>query len=368
MIIRRWARALLVLSLVVAAAGAVWAEKPRRDFPRVGKYEVLCGDFHEHTTYSDGQLSVRQRVEEAVGLGYDVIAITDHGKASGCRTAEQAGRELGVIVVSGFETGTSGDGEHLVVLGVPPSYQACGLKDANTLFYRDEMKKIAAAGGIIFYAHPNFGIREDTNTAGSVGGKGRLATRLLPEATTWGIEQGYIVGIEVQNGWGDRNGGWGVQQHGDVWCYPHGFDWALQHNLTLFADTDIHPRNAKPNQPVTLVFTTSRTADGVLEAIRARNTVAWFNDMVWGREKLLSELLNAVVSVKQTADKRVVFENQCPITLKCALAASPDKTVELGPYASITTDWPAEKSVRVTWTNLWTSPKTNLETTVTPAR
>lgn len=39
--------------------------------------ELLC-DFHIHTTYSDGSLSLRQVVDLYAQTGHDIIAITDH--------------------------------------------------------------------------------------------------------------------------------------------------------------------------------------------------------------------------------------------------------------------------------------------------
>ena len=365
-------RAILMVSLAITAVGAAGADPPRRDFPRVGEYEILCGDFHTHTVHSDGSLTVRQRVENAHDLGYNVIAVTDHGNMRGCWMARRVGEALGMVVVSGFETGNMGigGGEHWVALGVLPSYQVRDghnlalTRDGKTAFYQDEMRNITAAGGVLLYAHPNFGVPEGKSSPESVGDV-RLSSHLLPAATIWGIEQSCIAGIEVQCGWGDVDWGWGVAKHGDAWCYPFAFDWALEHNLALFADTDVHGRSTKPYQPVTLVFTTSRNADGVMEAIRARRTAAWFNGMVWGREKLLSELVKAVVHTNKTAEGRLVLENRSPIMLKCVLATATDKVVEIGAYKSVVTDWTAEDSLKVRWTNLWTSSKANLESIVT---
>jgi DNA polymerase (family 10) len=50
--------------------------------PRLVAQEDIRGDFHMHTTWSDGQNSIREMVEAARRLGYEYIAITDHTQAT----------------------------------------------------------------------------------------------------------------------------------------------------------------------------------------------------------------------------------------------------------------------------------------------
>lgn len=45
-----------------------------------GFRDALKGDLQMHTSYSDGRVSVREMALEAIGLGHDYIAITDHTK------------------------------------------------------------------------------------------------------------------------------------------------------------------------------------------------------------------------------------------------------------------------------------------------
>ncbi len=68
-------------------------------------------DLHLHTTASDGTDSPRKLVELAAQKGFEVIAITDHDTMSGVDEAQQAGRELGVRVISGVEISAGGDTE-----------------------------------------------------------------------------------------------------------------------------------------------------------------------------------------------------------------------------------------------------------------
>ena len=53
-------------------------QRDRILFPEVEGYQVLKGEFHIHTLYSDGQVTPEVRVYEAWRDGLDVLAITDH--------------------------------------------------------------------------------------------------------------------------------------------------------------------------------------------------------------------------------------------------------------------------------------------------
>ena len=76
-------------------------------------WEVLRGDFHMHTTHSDGKLSPVDRVLERRNHGYDVIAITDHGNFRAYEEAREQAEALGNPVTGhgdrDFKKGTSGD-------------------------------------------------------------------------------------------------------------------------------------------------------------------------------------------------------------------------------------------------------------------
>ena len=215
------------------------ASRPH-SFPKVGNYEVLCGDFHMHTIHSDGSLLTRERVEESYTLGYDVIAVTDHYKTRAYRVAKYVGEPLGLVVLRGLETGIASN-EHMNVIGVSEDYVPTNphrwseKPGAETVFYQDELRRIAKCGGLVIYNHPHVGFREPVE---------------------WGIKEGVIQGIEVKN---DVVGkAWNTIDFNGVYCYPNGLDYGLQKNLTLFANTDAHgKRNVNP--AVTLVISKART-------------------------------------------------------------------------------------------------------------
>ena len=52
------------------------------DIPELVKLENLRGTFHNHTTASDGQNSLREMAEAAIDLGLQYLGIADHSKSS----------------------------------------------------------------------------------------------------------------------------------------------------------------------------------------------------------------------------------------------------------------------------------------------
>lgn len=336
-------RTIALLAALLALAATAWAEPPRHDFPTVGRYQVLVGDFHMHTVNSDGKFTTRERVQESYDLGYDVIAITDHGKHKAYRVAKFVGEPLGLVVIRGIETGINRM-EHLVGIGVPPDYVPRDSHNwaenpgENRAYYQDQMKEVTRGGGLLIYPHPHKGMREHM---------------------LWGIKQGYVQGIEVKNGVVGE--GWATVKFEGADCYPFAFDWALEHNLALFANTDVHGGRSTKSFTGTLVFATDKTDAAVMDALRSRRTAAWFNEMLWGREGLLADLVTASVSATRSADGSVLLENRCPIALKGAVG---DRKFDLGAYQKAAVDAGGSQTITVQWNNIWTSPKTNLSTTL----
>lgn len=109
---------------------------------------MVLGDFHIHSTFSDGQLSIHELVDLYGQRGFGAIAITDHlcetngilGRAAVAlnRTltrsgfelylnvirseAERAKRQYGMVVIPGIEitknSFSHADSAHIVVLGI----------------------------------------------------------------------------------------------------------------------------------------------------------------------------------------------------------------------------------------------------------
>ena len=125
----------LLLILLMCGHADAWAQN-KIVIPDTDKYQVLTGDMHIHTIFSDGNVWPTTRVEEAYAEGVEVICITDHldhrhkrlvnnGDFTRDRNysydvAAKRGEELGVIVIKGAE----------ISRGMPPGH-------FNTLFISD---------------------------------------------------------------------------------------------------------------------------------------------------------------------------------------------------------------------------------------
>jgi hypothetical protein len=177
----------------------------------------------------------------------------------------------------------------------------------------------------------------------------------LDEPVLWAIKQGLVQGIEVKNGVVGK--GWNtVNSHG-TWFYPQAIDWAIEHNLTLFANSDVHETRTAQNSPATLVLAEKRSPEGVMDALRAGRTVAWFDGMLWGKKDVVESLIKAAVSVT-VKDGTLVIENKSPATLTAAIG---DKSTTIKPSETAELE-AASGDLHVRWTNVWVSSKENLET------
>ena len=318
-------------------------------------YEVLRGDFHMHTVHSDGTFSPADRVVEAWQYGYDAIAITDHRNFQAYEKALPTAEKLGLLLFRGMETGLA-EQEHLVAFDFSSDYQPrnphqwAETEGQTTVFYRDQWQRLAAADAFVLYAHPHVGLREPM---------------------LWGIRQGLLGGIEVKN---DVVGSeWNsVESHG-TWWYPSAFDWAITYNLTIFANSDVHEARGESDQAVTLVLAGAWSHEGVMEALHQGRTVAWFNRMLCGHEWVLQLLMANLVDVSRMKIEDTTFlrlKNYGPVELTAQIADTPLGPVTLGPYQeSLVSVRRMPDPVTLAWTNVYTSPATNLTTThaLTPA-
>ncbi|HEY6928098.1 MAG TPA: PHP domain-containing protein [Thermoanaerobaculia bacterium] len=138
---------------------------------------LLC-DFHVHTTYSDGALSLSEVVDLFGRSGHDVIAITDHivnrdnglGKIAHAirhslnpetattyfeeiqREADRAWKTYGMLVISGAEltrnTINRDTSVHILALGLKEFLSA----DGDPL---DLLREIRARGAVSVACHPH---------------------------------------------------------------------------------------------------------------------------------------------------------------------------------------------------------------------
>lgn len=75
------------------------------------------GDFHIHSTASDGSLSPGEIILLAKKQGIDTLSITDHNSTDGIIEAAEFGRKQDVSVIPGVELSTRYEGESVHLLG-----------------------------------------------------------------------------------------------------------------------------------------------------------------------------------------------------------------------------------------------------------
>lgn len=77
----------------------------------------MRGDFHIHSTASDGSFNPQQIIMLARSRGIDTIAISDHNSIDGLAEAFEAGKKYGVSVIPAVELSTRFNDESIHILG-----------------------------------------------------------------------------------------------------------------------------------------------------------------------------------------------------------------------------------------------------------
>ncbi|NIN36287.1 MAG: histidinol-phosphatase, partial [Gammaproteobacteria bacterium] len=248
------------------------------NIPDVLGYKTLKCDFHMHTVFSDGAVWPTVRVDEAWRHGLDAISITDHIEyqphkkdvpTNHKRPYEIAlgrAKEKNILLVKGAE----------ITRDTPPGhFNALFLEDINLLDTEDFIDAVRAAnnqGGFVFWNHPGW----------------------KPEAKGWFdihttlYENTWLDGIEVVNG--------------DSY-YPEAHQWALEKNLTMMGNSDIHQPivgseiTAENHRPMTLVFAKEKSIQALREALVAGRTAVWFKNQLIGRPKYLHAIFRRAVQI-----------------------------------------------------------------------
>lgn len=103
----------------------------------------MKGDFHVHSTASDGELSPRDIIITAKKRGIDIISLADHNSTDGIEEAVKAGKEFGVAVIPGVELSTRYKNESIHILGyfTNESYKDSDFQEVLKLVRSDKIKK-----------------------------------------------------------------------------------------------------------------------------------------------------------------------------------------------------------------------------------
>jgi hypothetical protein len=105
-------------------------------------------NLHTHSTTSDGKLSVEELCRAYRKRKYDIIAVTDHYRSNA--VSALIGSEI--TVINGMEFHPQGPRNilfHIVALNIPENF-----KHPSSLTCQDGIKRVIAAGGECFLAHP----------------------------------------------------------------------------------------------------------------------------------------------------------------------------------------------------------------------
>jgi hypothetical protein len=314
--------ALASIVLLLWQGAAVWAQVRREiRVPDIPGYRTLKCDFHMHTVFSDGLVWPTVRVDEAWQEGLDAIAITDHIEyqphkkdvpTNHNRSYEIAlprAKERGILLVHAAE----------ITRETPPGhFNALFLDDIQPLDTKDLLNCMAAAdkqGAFIWWNHPDW----------------------IPDKKGWFdihttlYEKKYLRGIEVVNG---RS------------YYPTVHQWALDKNLTMLGNTDMHqPAGSAQmppggHRPMTFVFAKDKSIPAIKEALIDGRTAIWFEDKIIGRKEYAQALFKAAVRITDVDDedrKAIRFtirnDSDLPVELQRVGRRGP-KEVKLPPNSS----------------------------------
>jgi hypothetical protein len=286
-----------ILLLIVAVYFTGFGQRKIINLPDLPGYITLKCDFHMHTVFSDGNVWPTIRVGEAYRDGLDAIAITDHIEYSpkkdyipidhnaAWKIAEPVAKEYNIILVHGTE----------ITRKMPPGhFNALFIDDASLLDVDSAMDAFAAAikqGAFLQWNHPGWKAQEPDGIP-----------KLYPIHKDL-ISRGWLHGIEFFN---------------DNEYYPLVLTFCKKYNLAVMANSDTHgiisETYTEPeytNRPMTLVFATERSSDALKEAMFKGRTLAYFKDILAGKEEYARPFFYQCISVKKPFlqdDKNIYFE------------------------------------------------------------
>lgn len=256
--------------------------------PEVNGLQVLKCDFHMHTVFTDGHVWPHVRVQEAWKEGLDVISFTEHveytpfkddvkpGNLRSYELAKDRADENNILLIKGTEVTRNTPPGHFNALFI--DNDANLVADRSSALDEQAIQAVIDQNAFVFWNHPGW---KATQIEGSY--------EWLPF-----IEKMYqekkLHGIEVVNGFG---------------FHKKALDWALDRDLTVIGNTDIHNLIAHDydieregvHRTMTLVMATDRSATAIREALEKGKTVAWSSNYLFGKEEHVRNLFDACVSL-----------------------------------------------------------------------
>jgi len=276
------------------------------NIPNIPGYQTLKCDFHMHTIFSDGTVWPTVRVNEAWEEGLDAIAISDHieyrphsknvtgNHNTSFEIAEPLSKEKNIILIRAAE----------ITRDMPPGHlNALFIRNANLLDredVNDAIKEAHDQGAFILWNHPGWKVQQ-------------------PDSTVWWDEHTYLLKNRMLHG---------IEVYNSNEFYPEALDWALEKKLTMFANTDAHGpiKTGEGHRPMTIVFSKSRTAGGIREALFSKRTISYFGNTLVGESTLLDQIFFASLEYQNTPLK---LENEVTKTISIKNNSDIDYELEL---------------------------------------
>jgi 3',5'-nucleoside bisphosphate phosphatase len=328
--------ALFCVTCLVTSAQPGHSHRMERSlkFPDIPGFNTMKCDLHQHTVFSDGAVWPDIRVAEALMDGLDAISLTEHleyqphkadiphpDRNRSYELAMQEAKNHRLLIVRGSE----------ITRRMPPGHcNAIFVEDANKMLVSDSVgvfREAKRQGAFVFWNHPNWISQR----------KDGMAT--LTDMHRSLIGEKLLDGIEVVNG----------DNYSD-----EALQIALDNNLTIMGTSDIHKLidwDYKPHtgghRPVTLVFSKERTIESIKDGLVNRRTVAFFKDLLIGRDEFLLPLLQQ--SLKIDSAKYTGNSNVLEVTIQnytsCAFTLVNKTGFTFHDRADVVTIGPGEKTV-----------------------
>lgn len=332
---------ILFLSLISLSAIAQSQEPPhshRMDrslkFPAVPGYKVMKCDLHQHTVFSDGSVWPDIRVAEALKDGLDAISLTEHleyqphkadiphpDRNRSYELALKEAKDHRLLIIRGSE----------ITRKMPPGHNnAIFIEDANKMLIEDSVAVFREAkrqNAFTFWNHPMWVAQRPDGIS------------TLTPMHKMLIKEKLLDGIEVVN---------------DNSYSDEALQIALDNNLTIMGTSDVHqlidwtfgvPQGG--HRPITLVFAKEATIEGIKEGLMNRRTVAFFKDLLIGRDEYLLPLLKEslkITSAKYTA-KTTVLKVEIENVTSAAFTLMNRSKYTFHGHSDLVTIAPGEKAV-----------------------
>jgi histidinol phosphatase-like PHP family hydrolase len=256
------------------------------EYSNLDSLKILKCDFHMHTTFSDGTVTPKERIDEAVNEGLDAIAITDHLWKSPITDSihfkenaawiigEPYANQKNIILIHGTE---------LTEMMPPGHFNAIFIKDASSLVkstFTEALEEVKKQGGISIWNHPGWKFQQPD---------GNVRVYNIHKEI---MQKKLIQGIEFANAYE---------------CYPQVLSIANEYGLFVSGNSDLHFPASKnfigSHRPITLVMARARTSEAIKEALLNGYTLVYFNDIFAAKEDIARKFFSHFVSFNVKSKK-----------------------------------------------------------------